>query len=113
MPSEYCYKYNPVERKNEKYQQDSDGDIINVAMDGADLPEIVASSNLVTPKYLVHAKKAERRFVKIYNFFLSLMLTIDIVLVIILILNTSCRFLDDQKTIKIFGLEQCFLVKAG
>merc|ERR1712240_294242 len=97
MPSEYCYKYNPVERKNEKYLQDSDEDIINVAMDGADLPEIVASSNLVTPKYLVHAKKAERRFVKIYNFILSLLLTIDIVLVIILILKIPCRFFRRSK----------------
>ena len=71
MPTEYCYKYNPVERLNETYQKDSDGDLINVAIDGAYLPEIVSSSNLVTPKYLVHAKKTERRFVKVYSFVLT------------------------------------------
>ena len=71
MPTEYCYKYNPAHRLNEEYQRDSDGDLINVAMDGAHgFAEFVASSNLVTPKYLVHAKKTERRFVKVCNFVL-------------------------------------------
>ena len=57
LPTHYCYKYNPYRRLNEEYEKDSDGDLINVAMDGAhSFPEFVASSNLVTPKYLVHAK---------------------------------------------------------
>ena len=71
MPTDYCYKYNQYNRLNEEYQRDSDGDLINVAMDGAHgFAEFVASSNLVTPKYLVHAKKTERRFVKVYSFVL-------------------------------------------
>ena len=64
--SHYCHKYNS-NRVNEEYHQDSDGDLINVAVDDCnyyDFTEFVASSNIVTPKYLVHAKKIEKKFVK-------------------------------------------------
>ena len=65
--SHYCHKYNS-NRVNEEYLQDSDGDLINVAVDDCsyfDFTEFVASSNIVTPKYLVHAKKIEKKFVKV------------------------------------------------
>ena len=69
LPTHYCYKYNPYRRLNEEFEKDSDGDLINVAMDGAHgFPEFVASSNLVTPKYLVHAKKTDKKFVKFFTF---------------------------------------------
>ena len=77
LPTHYCYKYNPHRRLKAKYQQDSDGDLINVAVDGAcDFPEFVASSNIVTPKYLVHAIKTNKKFVKLSSFLLSLLFTI-------------------------------------
>ena len=64
--SHYCHKYNS-NRVNEEYHQDSDGDLINIAVDDCnyyDFTEFVASSNIVTPKYLVHAKKINKKFLK-------------------------------------------------
>ena len=49
----------------ENYACDSEGSFINVASDAVDemlLPEYLASSNVVEPKYLVHAR--ECRLVK-------------------------------------------------
>ena len=62
LPAQYCYKYSS--EVPETFQQDSSGDYINIAVDNAlVLPEYVASSNLVTPKYLVQAKKLREKLV--------------------------------------------------
>ena len=56
LPAQYFFKYSP--EVFETFQQDSSGDYINIAVDKAlVLPQYVASSDLVTPKYLVQAKK--------------------------------------------------------
>ena len=118
LPTHYCYKYNPYRRLNEEYEKDSDGDLINVAMDGAhSFPEFVASSNIVTPKYLVHAKKTDKKFVKFYNFILPLFFTIAIVwyndIVLIINLNEKLLYsvLDDKKKLKIFGPPRTWCTK--
>ena len=62
LPAQYCYKISA--EVPESFRQDSGGDLINVAVDGAAvLPEYVASTNLVTPKYLVQAKKMPAKLV--------------------------------------------------
>ena len=54
----YCKKVVMEPRQMEEYKCDSNGSFINVAADVVtNLPEYLASSNIVTPKYLVHAKK--------------------------------------------------------
>ena len=58
LPAKYCYKYYSKFGSKEEHQQDSDGDLTNNAVDDdKHFPQFVASSNVVTPKYLVHAKK--------------------------------------------------------
>ena len=65
LPAQYCYKYSS--EVPETFQQDSSGDYINIAVDNAlVLPEYVASSDLVTPKYLVQAKKMHAKLVLLY-----------------------------------------------
>ena len=67
LPSEYCYKYNSNKGFVEEYKRDNDGDLINVGIDHLGVnhlksyPEFVTSSNVITPKYLVHAKKPEKK----------------------------------------------------
>ena len=57
LPEFYCHKYLSNQNHKELYVPDSNGSFINIAEDdtGA-VPMFVASSNIVIPKYLVHAK---------------------------------------------------------
>ena len=66
LPALYCHKYDYYISLAEKYQKDSDGDLINIAVDDINavhFPEFVASSNIVTPKYLVYAKPMQIKLV--------------------------------------------------
>ena len=77
LPALYCHKYDYYISLAEKYQKDSDGDLINIAVDDINavhFPEFVASSNIVTPKYLVRAKKIKNKFVRVYIVTFSLLL---------------------------------------
>ena len=66
LPTHYCHKYCSEPYTREAFQQDSSGDHINVAADNATVsPEYVASSSLVTPKYLVQARKLSGKLVKV------------------------------------------------
>ena len=68
-PDTYCRKYLcSDDQQSEGYERDSDGSFINVAIERInDHPEFVASSNIVVPKYLVHAKEVETKLVERLN----------------------------------------------
>ena len=68
-PETYCRKYLCTDDEQpEVYERDSDGSFINVAIErNYDHPEFVASSNIVVPKYFVHAKEVETKLVKRLN----------------------------------------------
>ena len=61
----YCCKYLcSDDQQLEEYERDSDGSFINIAVDRIDdHPEFVASSNIVVPKYLVHAVEVKKMLV--------------------------------------------------
>ena len=65
LPEYYCHKHTFYPCQPEEYVQDSRGDFINVALDSkvVEQPEYVASSNIVVPKYLVHARLIKKGFV--------------------------------------------------
>ena len=62
----YCCKYLcSDDQQLEEYERDSDGSFINIAVDRIDdHPEFVASSNIVVPKYLVHAVEVKKMLVE-------------------------------------------------
>ena len=62
----YCCKYIcSDDQQLEEYKRDSEGGFINIAVDRIDdLPEFVASSNIVVPKYLVHAVEVKKTLVE-------------------------------------------------
>ena len=68
-PETYCCKYLCSDDKQlEEYERDSEGSFINIAVDRIDdLPEFVASSNIVVPKYLVQAAGVKKMLVERLN----------------------------------------------
>ena len=72
LPNFYCHKYLSNPNVKERYVRDSNMSFINIAehekMDGLGIyntiPEYVASSNVVIPKYLVLASNVMKKLVK-------------------------------------------------
>ena len=60
LPEFYCHEYLFGPRQLER---DSSGSLINVTEENVK-PEYVASTNIVTPKYLVHAQEVIKKLVK-------------------------------------------------